>query len=123
MSANFSSVLACKFTLTEQQLKLQLMFGNSLFMIFNILLKNKSLKYSSLISESCNNIGLSVASLQVIFSWIYCPDEMKQVPDIFISAQLVLIPHHCYSPNGKSTPEYIILKCISSIWEAEKSYS
>ena len=50
-------------------------------MIFNILVKNKSPKYSSLISKPCNNIGLSVASLQLIFSWIYCPDEIKASPD------------------------------------------
>ena len=35
---------------TEQQIKLKLMFGSSLFMIFNILVKNKSPKYSGLIS-------------------------------------------------------------------------
>jgi hypothetical protein len=78
----------CNPTSTEQQLKSQLMFRDSLFMIFKILVKNKSPKYSHLISESCNDIGCL---------WLLCSSfsagfiplmEWMQLPDIFISAQL-----------------------------------
>jgi hypothetical protein len=54
--------------MTEQQIKLMLIPGITLFVISKVLDANKSPKYCSLISEVNDDCGSSRAFIQLIFS-------------------------------------------------------